>query len=539
MKEAQSHLEEELRAMQEALGLGKLQDAASQLPGLHHKKCHGEVWPRVVLDPALRQEKSLKEMRSLSPVPAEEGSGSLSSPTESPQADVDTQHGASFMPGMEEPWAQPVPSTSNGAAGTQPGSEEMQAGTHRAPVSPEKAAGAPSDGKSIYEASATTPRMQPGSPGAQSTTPGMQPGSPSAQITTPGMQPAFPGIKTTTKEEQPGSPGTWTASPGAQLGSSGMSRLQEPAMPWGSSASSGASGHGMKTVEALRQSGQLGHPKEQVVHLEATKSDHAEHEQTHLLFPEGDDNGIAFRGQVSSQQSLASELQEVKEKIRQLEDALGKLWVAGADWRADGSDQIALQLGSMLQEIKREVLELKDLGLQELKQEVLELKDLGLQELKQEVLELKELELQKIKRELKELGEHQDMTKATLKQLVTEVAEQMQAQQDKLKVMENAGQEQAEAQAARPACCGDTGAQVGQLLQRYEKLQEVVDSLMSRQAVGKVVRQLPRQSQQEEREVCRCKGATKSSAPSWGTSCVTVSGSSKIPRLCSSPWRSW
>ena len=36
---------------------------------------------------------------------------------------------------------------------------------------------------------------------------------------------------------------------------------------------------------------------------------------------------------------------------------------------------------------------------------------------------------------------------------------------------------------------------MGQLLQRYEKLQEVVDSLMSRRAVGKVLRQLPRQSQ--------------------------------------------
>ena len=81
-----------------------------------------------------------------------------------------------------------------------------------------------------------------------------------------------------------------------------------------------------------------------------------------------------------------------------------------------------------LQELKREVLELKDLGLQELKQEVLELKELGRQELKQEVLGLKELELQKIKHELKELGEHQDMTEATLKQLVTEVAELMQAQ---------------------------------------------------------------------------------------------------------------
>ena len=221
---------------------------------------------------------------------SQEGSGSLSSPTESPQADVDTQHGASSMPGTEEPGAQPVPSTSRGAPGTQPGSEETQAGTHRAPVSPEKAAGAPSDGKSISDASATTPSMQPGSPGAQSTTQGMEPGYPGTQITTPGTQPAFPGIKTTSPGEKTRSPGTGTATPGVQPGSPGMSHLQEPAMPWGSSAFSSTSGHGMEMVEALGQSGQLGHPKKQVAHLEATKSDHAVREQTHLLFPEGGRN---------------------------------------------------------------------------------------------------------------------------------------------------------------------------------------------------------------------------------------------------------
>lgn len=62
-------------------------------------------------------------------------------------------------------------------------------------------------------------------------------------------------------------------------------------------------------------------------------------------------------------------------------------------------------------------------------------------------------------------------------------------------MVESAGQEQAEGQAACPICSTDTSMQVGQLLQRYEKLQELVDSFMSRQAVGKVVRQLPGRSQ--------------------------------------------
>ncbi|PKU28360.1 glutamine-rich protein 2 isoform x1 [Limosa lapponica baueri] len=70
----------------------------------------------------------------------------------------------------------------------------------------------------------------------------------------------------------------------------------------------------------------------------------------------------------------------------------------------------------------------------------------------------------------------------------------MLAQQEKLRALEGLRQEQA----ACPACSGDTRAQVGQLLRHYENLKEVVDALMSRKAGGKVVRQLPRRSQQDE-----------------------------------------
>ncbi|KGL89362.1 Glutamine-rich protein 2, partial [Charadrius vociferus] len=226
------------------------------------------------------------------------------------------------------------------------------------------------------------------------------------------------------------------------------------------------SGHGVGTVEAVRQVGQLGHlKKEQVAPQEAFKSDHVEREEPHLLFPEGDEESITIQGRMSSLQSLATDLQEVKEKVSRQQSPRG-LW--GCRGR------------SVLQEIKQEVMELKALGLEEMKREVLE---------------------------LKELGEHRDMTEATLKRLVTEVAEQMQVQspfllpflqQDKLRETESVGQEQAAAQAACSTCSGDTGVQVGKLLQRYEKLRETVDSLMSRQAVGKVPRQMPRRSQQDE-----------------------------------------
>ncbi|XP_074778467.1 glutamine-rich protein 2-like [Athene noctua] len=161
-----------------------------------------------------------------------------------------------------------------------------------------------------------------------------------------------------------------------------------------------------------------------------------------------------LQGRVSSLQGLTSDLQGEKGKIRQLEDALGKLEVAGATWKGDVSNQITLQLGSTLQEIKYK---------------------------------------------LKELEEQQQMTKATLEQLVAKTADKPQEQLGELRAtVSSTGQEQAEVQAACPVCSTDLSKQVGQLLQRYEKLQDLVDDFMSRQAVGKVVRQLPGRSQQDE-----------------------------------------
>ncbi|XP_052664642.1 glutamine-rich protein 2 isoform X3 [Harpia harpyja] len=620
MKAAQSRMGEDIRTLQETLGLGNLQDAAGRLPGLHDQ---------TTLDSDV---KKLKERLSLYPAPEEEGSGSQSAPAKPHTSDLDTPHGGSSAPGPKAPGTQPVPRTSKGTSRTQPSSQGMHTGMQRAPVTPEKWEGTPSDRTRTSDTNATilgiqpvslstqttspgtqpgspgtqttipgtqpgspgtrtsipgmqpgtpstqttSPGTQPGSPGTQTTIPGTQPGSPGTQTSIPGMQPGTPSTQTTIPGTQPGSPGTQTTIPGTQPGSPGtqtsipgmqpgtpstqttipgmqpappgtqggragvqpspphmepslsgtekvpteatpgalgtqmdatspkegdkalpttqlaqaghpavgtlsltaqgfeipldaypraMSPSQEPAVPWGSSGSSSASSRYVETVEALRQIGQLGHLytalKEQVAQLEATKSDHAELEKLRLLFPEGDQESIAsiladLRGQVSSLQGLASDLQGEKGKVRQLDDALGKLGVAGADWKVDGSDQITQQLGSTLQEIKQE---------------------------------------------LKELGEQQEMTKSTLEQLVTKTADQLQEQLDELRAMvEGTGQEQeqAEAQAACPVCSTDTSVQVGQLLQRYEKLQELVDSFMSRQAVGKVVRQLPGRSQQDE-----------------------------------------
>ncbi|KFQ92655.1 Glutamine-rich protein 2, partial [Nipponia nippon] len=238
------------------------------------------------------------------------------------------------------------------------------------------------------------------------------------------------------------------------------------------------SGRYAETVEALRQIGQLGHLyaalKEQVAQLETTKSDHAELEKLRLLFLEGDQESSAsvladLQGRVSSLQGLASDLQGEKEKVsqrgsprglRRCRGGLGREGAAEGPTEANPARAPLSPTRSALQEIKRE---------------------------------------------LKELGGQQEMAKATLQQLVTRTADRLQGQLDELRAMvESVGQRQeqaeaqAEAQAACPVCSTDTSAQVGQLLQRYEKLQELVDSFMSQQAVGTAVRLLPGRSQQDE-----------------------------------------
>ncbi|XP_053915680.1 glutamine-rich protein 2-like isoform X2 [Cuculus canorus] len=108
--------------------------------------------------------------------------------------------------------------------------------------------------------------------------------------------------------------------------------------------------------------------------------------------------------------------------------------------------------------------------------------------------------LQELKQEL---GEQQQKSQAALEQLVDKSADQLQAQLDELRVVVESLR-QAEGHAAHPICSKDTGTQVEQLLQRYEKLQEQGDSVMCQQAAGKVARQQHEKSQK----------ATKSTAGS-------------------------
>ncbi|XP_064890718.1 glutamine-rich protein 2 isoform X3 [Columba livia] len=377
------------------------------------------------------------------------------------------------------------PGTQSTTPGMQPGSPGTRATTPgMQPGSPGTHATTPGVQPGSPGTHATTPGMQPGSPGTHATTPGMQPGSPGTHATTPGMQSASPGTHATTPGMQPGSPSTCATTPGTQLASQGTrlnatnsrhgdkalpstvpaqaghpaaqtiqttaqgfeippntapratSPWKEPVMLW---ESSGSSGTAVEVEQAFHQIGQLGHLcaalKEQVAQLEATKSDRTELENLHQLFLErGQESTTSI---LANLQGLAKELQEKAEKIRQLESALGNLRFDGAGRKADDSGQIALLLGSPQHEMKQELQ-----------------------------------------------AEQQETTKATLEQLVTKTSEQLQAEQlhEPRVPTQSGGQEQA----GCPICNSDTKVQVAKLLQRYEKLQELVESSMSQQMVGKM-----------------------------------------------------
>ncbi|XP_065525928.1 uncharacterized protein LOC136009708 isoform X1 [Lathamus discolor] len=338
---------------------------------------------------------------------------------------------------------------------------------------------------------------QPESTGTQTTRLGTQPESTTTQTASLGTQPSEPestGTQTTRLGTQPESTVTQTTTSGEQLSTQlagagtlaagtllptaqeleipldadprATSHVQELALPSGSSSAyHNAYRCYAETVEAVKQIGQLRHLyaalKEQVAQLEASRLERTELEKLRLLLQEAGQESVAntlgdLQAQVSSVQGLARELQGLsrelqgeKGKIRKLESALGKLEAARASWQMDLSDQLSLLSGSTPQEEKRD---------------------------------------------MKDLSEQQQISKAALDQVVSQTAEGEQEQLEEVRAMESTGQEEA----VCPMCSSDTSTRLGKLLRRYEKLQGLVESLMSRKKTGKVVRQLPGKSQDEE-----------------------------------------
>ncbi|XP_065525968.1 uncharacterized protein LOC136009725 isoform X2 [Lathamus discolor] len=329
-------------------------------------------------------------------------------------------------------------------------------------------------------ASLGTQPSEPESTGTQTTRLRTQPESTGTQTTRLGIQPESTVTQTTTSGEQLSTQlaGAGTLAAGTLLPTAqeleipldadprATSHVQELALPSGSSSAyHNAYRCYAETVEAVKQIGQLRHLyaalKEQVAQLEASRLERTELEKLRLLLQEAGQESVAntlgdLQAQVSSVQGLARELQGLsrelqgeKGKIRKLESALGKLEAARASWQMDLSDQLSLLSGSTPQEEKRD---------------------------------------------MKDLSEQQQISKAALDQVVSQTAEGEQEQLEEVRAMESTGQEEA----VCPMCSSDTSTRLGKLLRRYEKLQGLVESLMSRKKTGKVVRQLPGKSQDEE-----------------------------------------
>ncbi|KAK2515477.1 hypothetical protein Q9233_013990 [Columba guinea] len=227
---------------------------------------------------------------------------------------------------------------------------------------------------------------------------------------------------------------------------------QEPAKPWGSTSTSS---YESEMREVLSQVGQLGQLcaglKEQVEQLKSTKAESADLENVRRLFPKGGQESITstladLKCQMSFLQDMARTLHGEEEKISRVEDAPRKTRESGAGRKVDGSGQMTRQP--------------RPKG-------------------------------QKVKAERKELGKQQEPTQAKLKQFaakyvnkfVMETAQQLQAEQpDEPRATAQSGGHE---HAGCHVCSPDTRVLLGKLLQRCEKLEEQVESLVQK-AGGKV-----------------------------------------------------
>ncbi|XP_064900548.1 uncharacterized protein LOC135577017 isoform X3 [Columba livia] len=454
-KEAQSSLEQDVREMKEAM-----QEAHSGLEQDIQEVKEAHVGLAEDMH-ALQEAHSglVEDIQEIQETLGLEGGGGQSAPAEPTQVAMDSQARRSSALEPKGRGTQPGMETSKGTAGS--GSPGMQAGIQGQPATPVKLSGAPSIHKRSIGANATTPGMQPGSPGTQaSTSLGTQPGAPDAQASTAGMQAGSPGTHTTTPGVQPGSSSSKATIPGD---------AQEPAKPWGSTSTSS---YESEMREVLSQVGQLGQLcaglKEQVEQLKSTKAESTDLEDVRRLFPKGGRQSITsiladLRCQVSFLQDMARALHGEKEKISKVEDAPRKTRGSGAGRKADGSGQMTQQP--------------RPKG-------------------------------QKVKAERKELGKQQEPTQAELEQfaakyvnkLVMEAAQQLQAEQvdEPRTTVQSGGHEHAGCH----VCSPDTRVLLGKLLQRCEKLEEQVESLV--QKAGSKVESHPkwrRQSLQQDEQL--------------------------------------
>ncbi|XP_044838781.1 glutamine-rich protein 2 isoform X2 [Mauremys mutica] len=219
-------------------------------------------------------------------------------------------------------------------------------------------------------------------------------------------------------------------------------------------------------------------PTEQINHLEQFKCSRADLDKLRQFLSDAVPKNLSsmpadLMDQLSSLKATAEDMKDVKAKVRKLENVLEAEVATEADQKVKGSSQINLQLGYLRSTVHD------------------------------------------IEKELQELREQQDHGKAKLEQSVTDTALYLQEQLDKLRsIIENmmtssstllsmsmpTSPEPGEAapHGTCPACSLDVSEQVSQLFKRYEQLQDLISSFMTRHAESKPAKRPPLRSQDEE-----------------------------------------
>ncbi|XP_039357873.1 glutamine-rich protein 2 isoform X2 [Mauremys reevesii] len=219
-------------------------------------------------------------------------------------------------------------------------------------------------------------------------------------------------------------------------------------------------------------------PTEQINHLEQFKCSRADLDKLRQFLSDAVPKNLSsmpadLMDQLSSLKATAEDMKDVKAKVRKLQNVLEAEVATEADQKEKGSSQINLQLGYLRSTVHD------------------------------------------IEKELQELREQQDHGKAKLEQSVTDTALYLQEQLDKLRsIIENMmtssstllsmsmptspAPGEAAPHGTCPACSLDVSEQVSQLFKRYEQLQDLISSFMTRHAESKPAKRPPLRSQDEE-----------------------------------------
>ncbi|XP_069057855.1 glutamine-rich protein 2 [Pleurodeles waltl] len=473
--------------------------------------------------------------------------------TDSPTSQTSVQ-GVQFATGATSGIPGPAPGSQAQAPGTQaqaPGTQAQAPGTQaQAPGTPGHAPGTPGHAPGTPGHAPGIPGSAPGTPGTAPGTQAHAPGTPDAAPGTPGPAPGTIGPASGTQAHAPGTPGAAPGAPGAAPGTqqtlptagadparhsehtsapdhaspTGIEHGHSPAETARSDTSlsrtSSVSERYNDTVEALRNLGGLSDQnallKQLIDALEQKKADRSEVKQIKQItdmakeklskLPDDLDKRLA-----TFEKNL-EETHEDRQKLQRLEKVLDPM-AGGTGPKLEGDTQMGLQLAflsSTVQDIEKELKELRN------KQ------DQGKAKMEQSVAQTS-VHLQDQLDKLRSILQSMVSSSSTLLSMsmqqadgrplsaldaaetasVTSRSESLPSGHSPTPDMPGAVRapsskvSSVQAQGTCPACSIDVSEQVSQLVSKYEKLQDLVNSFMARQSDLKSVRKTSLRCQME------------------------------------------